>query len=385
MAPTPRVRSRRHATGHRDEDPEHQGRRYIFINQLCLYLSPLVAGPMARQRRHHVPGYITHVMARGIDGMPVFRDDRDRGEFLRRLGRGLARSGFRCLAWSLMPNHYHLLIRTVEYEPAYLLRPLNGGYAAWYNRRHARRGYLFQDRYKSLVCQEMSYALELVRYVHLNPVRAGLVRALDGLKDYHWCGHRALLGDMRDCAWQSVDEVLGRFAPSRAAARRAYMAFLREGLGEGTGEGDGDSASWTLPDRDGSAGDVRGDADFVRRALLRETEIRRRQTALRASGWDLETLLRSVCEHYGVDHGRVTRRGYGNALSQARGAIAYLAWKELGIPFAETGRRLGVSPPCASLAAERARHAAVQAGGRLEIEMLSKRRAAGQTRSNAKN
>ena len=120
-------------------------------------------------------------MARGIEGSKVFRSDTDRDNFLERLAKILQDTNTICYAWALIPNHFHLLFRTGSVPISTVMRRLLTGYALWYNRRHRRHGHLFQNRFKSILCQEDSYLLELVRYIHLNPIRAGLVKDVDEL------------------------------------------------------------------------------------------------------------------------------------------------------------------------------------------------------------
>jgi REP element-mobilizing transposase RayT len=130
---------------------------------------------MPRKARIDAPGALHHIIARGIARKKVFDDDVDRDFFLERLGTIVQESRTRCFAWALIPNHFHLLLKTGAIPIATVMKRLLTGYAMRYNRRHKRFGHLFQNRYKSILCQEDSYLLELVRYIHLNPLRAGLV------------------------------------------------------------------------------------------------------------------------------------------------------------------------------------------------------------------
>src|SRR5574341_946716 len=182
---------------------------------------------MPRQARLDAPGVLHHVMVRGLERRPIFRDDADRGEFCARVGRLVETTGLAVYAWALLPNHAHLLLRTGQRPLARCMRSLLTGYAGAFNRRHHRAGHVFQNRYKSIVVEEDPYLLELVRYIHLNPLRAKMVRGLVALDRYPWCGHRTLLG-RRPQAWQAVAEVLGQFAPQVGDARRRYRAFVAE-------------------------------------------------------------------------------------------------------------------------------------------------------------
>ena len=130
---------------------------------------------MPRSARLDVIGVVQHVMARGIEGRAVFRDNRDREEFVGRLGAVVEAGKAQLLAWALLSNHFHLVLRPREAYLKDLMRRLMTGYAGWHNRRHRRTGHLFQNRYKSIVVEEESYMLQLVRYVSLNPVRAKII------------------------------------------------------------------------------------------------------------------------------------------------------------------------------------------------------------------
>jgi hypothetical protein len=112
------------------------------------------------------------------------------------------------------------------------MRRLLTGYAQQFNRRHRRYGVLFQNRYKSFLCQEEPYLLELVRYIHLNPIRAGIVQDLKGLKSYTRCGHAVIMGRI-DQNWQDTAYILKRFGESVTAARRSYAAFVSKGISDG--------------------------------------------------------------------------------------------------------------------------------------------------------
>ncbi len=133
---------------------------------------------MPRKSRIDAPGALHHVIARGIERRAIFRDDRDRDMFLERLGKNLVESRTPCYAWALLRNHFHLLLRTGATPISTVLRRVLTGYAFDFNRRHRRQGHLFQNRFKSILCQEDPYLLELVRYIHLNPLRAGIVKQL---------------------------------------------------------------------------------------------------------------------------------------------------------------------------------------------------------------
>jgi REP element-mobilizing transposase RayT len=135
---------------------------------------------MPRKSRLDAPGAVHHIIVRGIDRGLIFRDAVDRHRFIERLGALLAETGTACYAWALLSNHFHLLVRSGHLPLSGVMRRLLTGYAISFNRRHRRWGHLFQNRYKSILCQPEPYLLELVRYIHLNPLRARLVAGLEG-------------------------------------------------------------------------------------------------------------------------------------------------------------------------------------------------------------
>ena len=126
---------------------------------------------MPRKSRIDAAGALHHIICRGIEQTDIFVDDFDRDNFVERLGKILSETNTPCFAWALLPNHFHLLLRTGEVPLSTIMRRLLTGYAVSFNRRHRRHGHLFQNRYKSILCQDDPYLLELVRYIHLNPLR----------------------------------------------------------------------------------------------------------------------------------------------------------------------------------------------------------------------
>ena len=149
---------------------------------------------MPRKARLDAPGALHHIIARGIAHNKIFDDIVDRDFFIDRLGLILIETGTPCFAWSLIPNHFHLLLKTGARPIATVMKRLLTGHAMHYNRRHKRHGHLFQNRYKSILCQEDTYLLELVRHIHLNPLRARLVDDIKGLNKYPYAGHSVIMG-----------------------------------------------------------------------------------------------------------------------------------------------------------------------------------------------
>jgi REP element-mobilizing transposase RayT len=184
---------------------------------------------MPRHARIDIPGLLQHVIVRGIERRPIFLDDQDREAFLSRLRILLLETETDCYAWALLDNHLHLLLRPRQRTLAEIMRRLLTGYAVVFNLRHNRAGHLFQNRYKSIVCNNDPYLLELVRYIHLNPVRAGMVDDLETLADCPWSGHCELLG-RSSMPVIRVDEVLTLFSSQRKVAQKNYESFIADGL-----------------------------------------------------------------------------------------------------------------------------------------------------------
>ncbi len=187
---------------------------------------------MPRQARLDAPGTLHHVMIRGIGRSVIFEDDHDRRDFISRTGLLAQETGTRIVAWALMRNHVHLLLFSGPAGISKFMRRLLTGYALRYNRRHRRNGHLFQNRYKSIVCEEGTYLLELVRYIHLNPLRTGQVKSLEELEQYPWSGHRVIIGkDKND--WQEREYVLSQFHKKEGRAIGDYRKFMEDGKGQG--------------------------------------------------------------------------------------------------------------------------------------------------------
>lgn len=162
-----------------------------------------------------------HVIVRGIEKRDIFLDDEDRVLFVDRLSTLLKQTDTRCYAWALMSNHFHLLLMPTCCTLSTFMSRLLTSYAVNFNRTHNRSGHLLQNRYKSIVCEEEPYLLELVRYIHLNPLRAGLVKDLSELDLYPWSGHAVLMGSQQ-MEEQERSEILLRYGQNKNTAMTAY-------------------------------------------------------------------------------------------------------------------------------------------------------------------
>ncbi|MEE4137666.1 MAG: transposase, partial [Desulforhopalus sp.] len=262
---------------------------------------------MPRHKRINLAGGIHHVIVRGHNRQAIFLGERDRHDFLGRLEQALFQTGCQCLAWALLPNHFHLLIRTGSKPLGDLMRKILSGYAVSFNRRHHRSGYLYQNRYKSILCQEESYLLELVRYIHLNPVRSAIVKSIEELDRYTWSGHSVLVG-LRRRSWQERSAILSRFGANNQEAIRRYRQFIIDGLKLGKraeltsgryrrGRTGWEGLNLNQQAQENLPGDSRilGDDQFVARALQAAEEELSKRSQLAQIGWDLERLVTEVC------------------------------------------------------------------------------------------
>ena len=317
---------------------------------------------MPRKARIDAPGALQHIIVRGIEDKAIFRDHRDRNNFLDRLGEILSETSTPCFAWALMANHVHLLLKTGLTPIATLMRRLLTGYAQQFNRRHKRHGHLFQNRYKSFLCEEDAYLLELVRYIHLNPLRAGVVNDIKQLKDYPYCGHCVIMGKV-DHEWQDVEYVLGMFGKTVRVARRTYAAFVAKGVslgrrpelvGGGLIRSIGGWSALQIYRESGIRikGDERilGSSDFVESVLQQANEKLAQQTWLQATGPDLHELIIKVADYYEIDIEDLKTASKVRTIGRARFLICYLAVRKLMIRCADVARALNISPSTVSKA-----------------------------------
>ncbi len=321
---------------------------------------------MPRQSRIDAPGALHHVMIRGIERTAIFRTDEDRDSFLDRLGEILIGSSTPCYAWSLLGNHAHFLLRTGRIPIARVMRKLLTGYAVTFNRRYSRHGHLFQNRYKSILCEEDAYLQQLVRYIHLNPLRAGLVRDLRDLSVYPYSGHSVLAGK-RKRLWQDRDYVLRYFGRTDREARAAYVSFVSEGVEQGrrpelvgggllrsVGGWKGleelrKSGEWVRADER-----ILGRSEFVERVLRDSEEEWEKRSLLRKKGLDLKWLSEKVSAHFGVDTESLKSASKVPAIAKARAVLCYLGVRKIGLSAVSIAKELGISPSTVSRSIARA-------------------------------
>jgi REP element-mobilizing transposase RayT len=285
--------------------------------------------------------------------------------------------GTTCFAWSLMPNHFHLLLRTEKIPISTLMRRLLTGYAIWYNQSHRRHGHLFQNRFKSILCQQDTYLLELVRYIHLNPLRAGLVRSMDELDNYPYSGHSTLMSKQKK-SWQETEEILRHFGSRPASARRSYRIFVEQGIERGRRQdlsGGGlirSAGGWEGLKQKRAEGTyqrsderILGDSDFVTNVFAQSQEQIKKRDMLRAAGMDLNKIALRVSQLMNIHTEDVWVEGRQQHIVNARSLLCYWAVRELGVTMTDLARRFGISTPAISKSVVRGRKIATSEGFRL--------------------
>ncbi|HEX2957177.1 MAG TPA: transposase [Chitinispirillaceae bacterium] len=284
-------------------------------------------------------------MARSLVSEVLFNDDEDRSVFLSLFGKYLDLVDYRCYAWALMSNHYHLVVRTSDQDLWGLMKPLNTSYARYHKKKHKRDGPPFRDRYKSIVTQDQNYIEELVRYVHLNPIRAGVCKDLDALDSYPWSGHSVLMGRKKRL-FQDCEKVLRRFGNDNKNARIAYRAFLQEGL-------DKDENADVLVKlvRDSNKGKelgrhagcwVIGDDDFVKNVLADAEDSRLRISRFEKEGRNLDEIAEKVDLKFQVLIETLKRRCRGGIGADARKILVYSAIVQFRAPSRIVAEYCGV-------------------------------------------
>jgi putative transposase len=335
---------------------------------------------MPRKARIDAPGALHHIIFRGIERREIFRDNKDRDNFLNRLGNVLSDSGTPCYAWALIPNHVHLLLKTGNTPLSTVMQRILTGHAAYFNRRHRRHGKLFQNRYKSILCQEDAYLLELVRYIHLNPLRAKVVSDFKKLDRYLYCGHSRIVGN-RESSWQDVSYVLRQFGKRKSTARLNYRDFVQKGIELGrrpelTGGGLVRSlGGWSTAkllrrsiERIKSDERILGDGNYVDEILKKANEQLESRYLLASLGYDMDKVALRVAEVLNIDPEKVWQKGKHPETVRARSLFCYWAARELGITMKELADKLGLTPPAVSLSVRRGETLAIEFGYILTIE-----------------
>ncbi|MDQ6982630.1 MAG: transposase [Mariprofundus sp.] len=280
---------------------------------------------MARKPRVHLPGGYYHVMMRGNGGSDIFFSAADRSRFLLLLQEGIGRYGHRVHAFCLMGNHVHLLIQVGSIPLSNIIQNLGFRYTRYINQQRNAVGHLFQGRYKAILIDADSYLLELTRYIHMNPVRAGLCKTAD---DYEWSSHHAYVGKVV-IPWLHRQDILARFSNDASKAIMLFQDFTNKGMGESKRE----------EFHHGShLGQILGDDHFAERAL----------SASGQSGMvkppSVEKIIKAVYLEYNIDQSALYEQGRGRTHSEERAMAALIIQGLEGVTLTslakETGREL---------------------------------------------
>ena len=277
---------------------------------------------MARPPRLEVPGGLYHVIVRGNERKAVFRDDADRSKYMERLAGYRDKFGFQLLAYCLMDNHVHLAIETGKVPLSRIMAGQQSSYTQYFNWRHERVGHLFQGRYKAFLVEEDPYALALIRYIHENPVKAGIVEKPE---QYAWSSDRYYRKG-KGPVWLDIDRVLRMLGRSRSAAVRSYRRLMREEIEEPYE----DVLTW--------GGAVKGDEAFADRVLQSIGE-----PAVVPRGLTIERIVKMVAREAGLDPGRMRGPSRERDVSRGRQMTTWLA-REVGrISVAQSAKYFGRS------------------------------------------
>ncbi len=308
---------------------------------------------MPRQARIDYPGLLHHVIARGIEKRPIFHDDQDREAFVSRLKKLLVETGTDCYAWALLDNHFHLLLQPNTTSLSSVMRRLLTGYAVVFNLRHQRSGHLFENRYKSVVCDGDSYFLELVRYIHLNPFRAGIIRTFEGLDNYSWSGHIQLIGNTSRTLI-SEEKVLSFFSERRKTARVRYRQFVIDGIDitnvpefSRGGKRITRAIDPDLKDDDLYDDRILGSGRFVEQVLSLSGDP---QSERQESFSDI---MERVAKYYNLHPSILKKPSKERGLARAKAVICYIAVRDRGLKGADVAQNLGCTPGAVTHAAKR--------------------------------
>lgn len=269
-------------------------------------------------------------MNRGRHGEKIFATKEDFGSFIDLLEELAEVFHVKIVAYCLMPNHYHLLVQTPDANLSRSMRHLNGVYTQRYNKRHRCDGQLFRGRYKSIVVESDSYALDLVRYIHRNPLDAGLV---DNLQKYQWSTHEIYLSDSKKFKWLHKDYILKLFSKSKPESIRLYRKFV---LKETPEEINQIFRRKKLPL-------VLGSKSFIDRIKDKFFNLKNYEEIpeVRKLAPDIDKIKYAVCKAYDVKEAElyVTRRGYFN---ESRNVAVYLSRRLRNDTLKQVGEQFGI-------------------------------------------
>lgn len=315
---------------------------------------------MSRPLRIEFPGAWYHVMNRGRRREDIFLQPDDYAAFLKIVRESAERWNVNVAAYCLLSNHYHLLLQTPEGNLARCMRHINGVYTQHFNRTHRQDGQLFRGRYKAVLVEDDSHLLEVLRYIHRNPLGAGLVRQLD---DYPWSSHAGYLSCAKQWDWLERETLLTMLAKEKSQRKQAYLDFVSQ---------DEPQEITTFYAMKKLASLLGGAAfkDWVRNRFI-DPELQREIPEAKRLANSPQDIIAQVCAYFDLDEARLqqSRRGAENL---PRDIAIYLARSTSRMKLADIGAAFGMSNySTVSSAAERIkRRMATDACLRQEVEKL---------------
>jgi REP element-mobilizing transposase RayT len=313
-------------------------------------------------------------MVRGIERRSIFKTDTDQRDLLDRISRTLTKTRTPCYAYAVMSNHCHMLLQTGATSISKVMQSLLTGYAVSYNLRHNRSGKLYQNRYKSVLCDKEEYLLQLVRYIHLNPVRVNLVGSLAELDQSPLTGHSILMGKRKTekpkegeepetFDWLATEEILSRFGASTTKARQAYREFIREDMDNpapadlsGGGLIRSMGGIWeavkasrdTKRKKEMADERILGSGDFVEAALKHAEEQEAKVSQLQKEGWDFQKTLNRAAQAVGTSPESLQHRSRKKEVSEGRALLSKWLVEDLGYGQKDLAIELGISQAAVS-------------------------------------
>lgn len=286
---------------------------------------------MSRPLRIEYPNAWYHVMNRGRHGEKIFLDKKDYDVFLTVLRESSEMYGVRVAAYCLMSNHYHLLLQTPSGNLSRVMRHVNGVYTQRYNRRRNIDGQLFRGRYKSVLVEEDSYLLELLRYIHRNPVCAGLCKSIE---DYRWSSHHGYVSAAQKWDWLHKRFLLGMFSDKPTTAKRKYLEFVQKENSIIVTEFFGKKNHPSLL----------GSQDFIEWVKEKYYQLKKHHEIPQSQQLapTITEIKQAVVQSYGIEEQSLeqSKRGQTN---EPRNIAVYLARKHTGLRLEEIGKEFGLN------------------------------------------
>jgi REP element-mobilizing transposase RayT/DNA-binding transcriptional regulator GbsR (MarR family) len=292
--------------------------------------------------------------------LSIFSDDADRRYFLDQLSQSIKKNNYLCYGWALMSNHFHVIVRCSDHPLDCFMRGLNSKYARYFNKRHNRRGYLFQDRFKSIISQDQQYLEELIRYVHLNPLRAGLCKDLKALDTYPWCGHSVLMGVHKNF-FQTTNDVLRFFGPT-PKARIQYRRFIEKGIGTIEDQWIVERVKESnrgMAEKEHPGCWVIGNREYVISVMKKNEDRIKICTVMRAK-WPIEKVFKEIGKENKIKIGDLKKRSRMSIASKSKKIGAYVCCRIIGYSMEEVAQYLQMSNPAVSWAVKKAEEIVVK-------------------------